>query len=127
MIRNLRGPTPETWHERFMRLGAAKDYAGCLAMLRSPAVADTSDRQDRARDEPPSSSQPPSDPVGGDPVEGCFNSEIREAAAFFIWERFAPSHEMEFAAASNRDEYLKAADAILNLCSLNPCSKAVRP
>lgn len=27
----------ETFHERLMRLGAAKDYAGCLAMLRAPA------------------------------------------------------------------------------------------
>jgi hypothetical protein len=29
----------ETWHERFMRLGAAKDYAGCLEMLRAPAAS----------------------------------------------------------------------------------------
>lgn len=52
-LRNLRGDAPETWHERFMRLGAAKDYAGCLAMLRAPAsTARLPDSPSVPQDEP---------------------------------------------------------------------------
>lgn len=40
---------------------------------------------------------------------------LREEIAAFLWERFAPSHVLEFSEDSQRSEYLAIADGLLAL------------
>lgn len=59
--------TGETFHERLLRLGKAKDYAGVIATLRTPfpTSAEPGDRAERVGERSVHADQnpsPPSDP-----------------------------------------------------------------
>ena len=41
-------------------------------------------------------------------------AELREQIARIVWERFAPSHHVDFEHEAHRSEYVRCADAILD-------------
>lgn len=79
---------PETFHQRLMRLGGARDYAGVLALLRSPA---------------PASIPPPA------------VSEVREAVASIILDAPKPDRSSTEAQWEAWETALYKADDILAL------------